>query len=159
MKKYRKHRENEGKSQITSLGDRFERISRRSCSTTPSTDCPSTLAEYFATQTGFAWSSRRTADCSIPLMLTVTELSSVCLPWAKSTVVTRSIIHEGSIFFLLAQPSRTMPKSIDLSIGRMLQRQPIDRQVNTPGDLQPARVDTFKDPSIVGVVLQFYFSK
>ena len=46
-----------------------------------------------------------------------------------------------------------MPKSIDLSIGRMLQRQPIDRQVNTPGDLQPARVDTFKDPSIVGVVL------
>ena len=28
IKKYRKHRENEGKSQITSLGDRFERISR-----------------------------------------------------------------------------------------------------------------------------------
>ena len=64
IKKYRKDRENEGTSQTTSLGDRFERISRRSCSTAPSTDCPSTLAEYFATQIGFAWSSRRTPDCS-----------------------------------------------------------------------------------------------
>ena len=38
-----------------------------------------------------------------------------------------------------------MAKSIDLSIGRMQQRQPLDRQVNTPDDLQPARVDTFRD--------------
>ena len=58
IKKYRKDRKNEGTPQTTSLGDRFERISRRSCSTAPSTDCPSTLAEYFSTQTGFAWSSR-----------------------------------------------------------------------------------------------------
>ena len=63
-KQYRNDRENEATSQTTSLGGRFERISRRSCSTAPSNDCPSILAEYFATQTGFARSSRRTADCS-----------------------------------------------------------------------------------------------
>jgi hypothetical protein len=41
-----------------------------------------------------------------------------------------------------------MANSIDLSIGRMQQRQPIDPQVYTAGDLQPARVDAFKDPVI-----------
>ena len=87
MKKYRKDRENEGTSQTTSLGDRFERISRRSCSTAPSTDCPSTLAEYFATQTGFPWSSRRTVDCSRDNALAETNairLLRRSLAWQRS---------------------------------------------------------------------------
>ena len=59
IKKYRKDRENEGTSQTTSIGDRFERISGRSCSTAPITDCHRPLLNTLQPQTGFAWSSRR----------------------------------------------------------------------------------------------------
>ena len=61
--------------------------------------------------------------------------------------------------FLLSQPYRFMAKSIDLSIGRMQQQQPIDRQVNTPDDLQPARVDTFRDRLCARLQRQWRFRK
>ena len=61
--------------------------------------------------------------------------------------------------FLLAQPSRFMAKSIDLSIGQMQQRQPIDRQVITPDDLQSARVNTFRDRLCARFHRQWHFRK
>ena len=52
-----------------------------------------------------------------------------------------------------------MAKSIDLSIGRMQQRQPIDRQVDNPDDLQPARVNTFRDRLCARFHRQWRFRK
>ena len=63
------------------------------------------------------------------------------------------------LLFLLSQPYRFMAKSIDLSIGRMQQRQPMDRQVNTPDDLQPARVNTFRDRLCARLHQQWRFRK
>ena len=97
IKTYRWDRENEGTSQTTSLGDRFERISRRRCSTAPSADCPSTLAEYSATQIGFAWSSRRTGDGSSDNALEETN---------AAPLLSRFLARQRSVRFLWMTRSR-----------------------------------------------------
>ena len=128
IKKYRKDRENEGKSQITtrwSIRTAFlDEVAPRTKHWLPIDPCwilCNANRLCLVEQTNGRLFDSVDADGDGAGV-------EFALPWAKSSVVTRSIIHEGLIFFLLAQPSRVMPKSIDLSIRLMRQRQPIDRQ-------------------------------